>query len=310
MEIPDIEPSKQNGKLSWIGVAAVYIGVIMGAGFASGRECWQFFGVFGKHGFYGAVSITFSFVLMSTMLTYISISKNTTNIGKVISPIDRIYVIRGIKALLAITYYSMIIAMTAAGGSILKQQFGISKEVGGALIAILILITVFGDFARVSKIFNLIEPVMITISIITILAVIFDGSIVQSGETSGFKVSEMTPDWFTGSALFVSYNSLGMITIASDAALSAKNKRQAFGGAIVASIALGILTILLLVALQKDMQFSAALDMPMLGYSMGINPILNILYAAVLICGVYSIGSGTYYAFSNNIPAGKYKKLL
>ena len=178
MEIPDIEPSKQNGKLSWIGVAAVYIGVIMGAGFASGRECWQFFGVFGKHGFYGAVSITFSFVLMSTMLTYISISKNTTNIGKVISPIDRIYVIRGIKALLAITY-SMIIAMTAAGGSILKQQFGISKEVGGALIAILILITVFGDFARVSKIFNLIEPVMITISIITILAVIFDGSIVQ-----------------------------------------------------------------------------------------------------------------------------------
>ena len=33
---------QSNNKLSWIGVSAVYIGVIMGAGFASGRECWQF----------------------------------------------------------------------------------------------------------------------------------------------------------------------------------------------------------------------------------------------------------------------------
>ena len=32
-------------RLSWINVASIYIGVIMGAGFASGRECWQFFGV-------------------------------------------------------------------------------------------------------------------------------------------------------------------------------------------------------------------------------------------------------------------------
>lgn len=294
--------------LSWLGVSAIYIGVIMGAGFASGRECWQFFGVFGRYGFLGSISVTISFFLVSYMLTYVSLSKNTTNLGRVISPLDRIYIIRGIKGILAITYYSMLIAMTAAGGSILKQQFGVSKTVGGAAIAAAVLVTVLGDFSRISKVFKFIEPVMITIALITILSVIFNKDITQSGQTTGFDVSEMTPNWISGSILFVSYNSLGMITIASDAAINAKNKKHAFYGAAFASLLLGIMTIILLFSLQKDMAFSDSLDMPMLGYSMRINRGLNILYTVVLCCGVYSTGSGTYYAFSNNIPNGRYKK--
>ncbi len=35
-------------KLNFFHVALMYVGTIMGAGFASGREIWQFFGVFGK----------------------------------------------------------------------------------------------------------------------------------------------------------------------------------------------------------------------------------------------------------------------
>ena len=45
-------------KLNWIEIISLYIGVIMGAGFASGRECWQFFGVFGNKGYYGAAAAT------------------------------------------------------------------------------------------------------------------------------------------------------------------------------------------------------------------------------------------------------------
>ena len=41
-------------KLTSLNVAVMYIGAIMGAGFASGRETWQFFGVFGDKGKIGA----------------------------------------------------------------------------------------------------------------------------------------------------------------------------------------------------------------------------------------------------------------
>lgn len=299
---------QSNNKLSWIGVSAVYIGVIMGAGFASGRECWQFFGVFGKQGFYGTLYVTIAFFIISFMLTFISLKKNTNDLGELISPIDNSFIKRIIKIILAITYYSMIIAMTAAGGSLLNQQFGINKAVGGAIIGVAVLITILGDFERISMIFKYIEPVMITIALITIISIIFNKDISQSGNISGFEISKMTPNWIISSMLFVSFNSLGMITIASDAALNAKDKKNAFCGAGISSILLGLLTIILLFALQKDMTFSDSLDMPMLGFSMKINKILNILYAIVLCLGVYSTGSGTYYAFGKSIPESKLKK--
>ena len=122
----------------------------MGAGFASGRECWQFFGVFGNKGYYGAAASTLFFVLLACMLTYIARSKGTSDLGRLISPFDSKLIDEMIGWVLAAIYYSMIIAMTAAGGSLLNQQFGVSKIIGGLIIAILCVITVLGDFERVS----------------------------------------------------------------------------------------------------------------------------------------------------------------
>ena len=124
-------------KLGWIEITTLYIGVIMGAGFASGRECWQFFGVFGPKGYLGAAASTLCFVLLACMLTYIARSKGTSDLGKLISPFDNEVIDGVIGWVLAAIYFSMIIAMTAAGGSLLNQQFGISKAVGGIIIAVL-----------------------------------------------------------------------------------------------------------------------------------------------------------------------------
>ena len=101
-------------KLSFIEITSLYIGVIMGAGFASGRECWQFFGVFGRNGYFGAVFSTVCFVILALMLTYIARSKGTADLGKLISPFENRYIDSMIGWTLAIIYYSMIIAMTAA----------------------------------------------------------------------------------------------------------------------------------------------------------------------------------------------------
>ena len=140
-------------KLSYIEITSLYIGVIMGAGFASGRECWQFFGVFGQKGYFGAVFSTVCFVVLACMLTYIARSKNTSDLGRLISPFENRYIDNVIGWTLGIIYYTMIIAMTAAGGSLLNQQFGISKVFGGLVIAVLCIVTVLGDFERVSKVF-------------------------------------------------------------------------------------------------------------------------------------------------------------
>ena len=51
-----LRETRKMKKLNWIEITSLYIGIIMGAGFASGRECWQFFGVFGTKGYAGAAA--------------------------------------------------------------------------------------------------------------------------------------------------------------------------------------------------------------------------------------------------------------
>ena len=296
-------------KLNWIEIISLYIGVIMGAGFASGRECWQFFGVFGNKGYYGAAAATVCFVLLACMLTYIARSKNTADLGRLISPFDNKYIDGIIGWILAVIYYSMIIAMTAAGGSLLNQQFGISKVTGGIIIAVLCIVTVLGDFERVSKIFRLIVPVLFVVGIVTILLTIH-ADFGQSGPVDGYKPGRMSPNWLVSALVFMAYNTLGMITMAGSCAVNARDKKNAYTGAVCGTLCLGGLTILLLRALLSDMAFSSALDLPMLGFSARLSPVLNVLYAVILYGAVYSTGASTYYGFSTKLPSGNIKKFI
>jgi uncharacterized membrane protein YkvI len=296
-------------KLDIIGVASMYIGVIMGAGFASGRECWQYFGVFGRKGYFGAVLATLCFMAVGCMLSYISLSKDTQDLGRLVSPTDDHIVTSTVGWVVAAIYYSMIIAMTAAGGSLLSQQFGLDKKIGGVIIAALVIFTVLGDFERVSGIFKKLVPLIFMLSILTIVLVL-SSDITQSGRTSGYRPGEMTPNWVISAIVFISYNCIGMITMAGASARNAKDRKSAFGGAVLGTALLGVITVLLLTALLRDMAFSSRLDLPMLGYSARINPVLNACYAVVLFGAVYSTAASTYYGFSTKLPKGRSKNWI
>ena len=281
----------------------------MGAGFASGRECWQFFGVFGTKGYAGAAASTVCFVLLACMLTFIARSKGTADLGRLICPVESRPAYELIGWVLAAIYYSMIIAMTAAGGSLLNQQFGISKGVGGAIIALLCIFTVLGDFERVSKIFRLMVPVLFVVGIATILLTI-RADFPQSGPVEGFTPGRMSPNWPVSALVFMAYNTTGMIAMAGNSAINAKDKRNAYAGAIAGTLCLGALTILLLRALLCDMQFSSELDLPMLGFAGRLSPVLAIIYAVILYGAVYSTGASTYYGFSTKLKDSRYKKWI
>lgn len=295
-------------KLNWIDITALYIGTIMGAGFASGRECWQFFAVFGKDGYYGAVVFTVGLALFSFMLTYIANSKQTTDLGKIVSPFGnpKIDNIPGI--ILAAFFYMDVIVMTAAGGSLLFQQFGISKVIGGLLIVILVIITVLGDFERISSVFRFLIPVLFAAAVMMIVLIIRE-DYSQSSVTE-FEPGEITPTWLISSIVFLSYNALATPAIVGNAAINARDRKNAYIGALVGPLCLGALTIALMRALMTDMAFTASCDLPLLGYSMRISPILNVIYALLLFCSIYSTGSSLYFGFTTKLPNTRWRKYV
>lgn len=297
-------------KLNVFNIAFMYLGAILGAGFASGREAWQFFGVFGRTGIKGAVLAMSVMTLIGLLVTYIANSKQTSDLGKLISPFDNKVFTSIIGWVLALVYYSMIIAMSAAGGSLLNQQFGLDVHIGGILIVVLVILTVLGDFERLSSVFGKLVPVLITVGIANVIMVLCSSEITQSGATSGFPPSAMAPTWPLAATIFVAYNSMGMISMAGNSALNAKNKKSGYFGSLLGTGLLALLTLLLLFALLKDMQGASEMDLPMLAFSKKIFAPFSVVYSIILIGSIYSTAASTYYGFSTKLPEGKYKKVM
>ena len=125
---------------------------------------------------------------------------------------------------------------------------------------------------------------------------------------SGYEPGHMTPTWTISAFVFLSYNGIAMITMAGNSAVNAKDNMNAYLGAIIGGACLGGLIIALMRALTTDMAFTAALDLPMLGYSARMNPLINAVYAIILFGSVYSTGCSCYYGFTTVLPERKWKK--
>ena len=296
--------------LSVIKIASMYIAVVMGAGFCSGREAWQFFGIFGIRGYLGAVLTGIGFIAFALMFTYIAIHKQTDDLGKLISPWDNKYLVSVIGWTMALIYYTSIIAMSAAGSSLVHQHFGGGKWIGGLLIVLLVLFTVMGNYERMAGIFGKVTPVLLAVSFLTVLLVMFSGRITQSGAVSGYRPGVMNPNWFISSIVFMAYNAIGMATSAGSCALRAKTRRKAYTGALAGAVLLAVLMLLQMAALNKDMAFTDSLDLPLLGYAALLSRPLGIVYALILYGAIYASAASTFYGFTSKLPEGSYKNTL
>lgn len=295
--------------LSFFNVATLYVAALMGAGFASGREGWQFFGVFGLKGYAGLAIAGILFMTIGMMVSYIARTKDTKDMGRIIDFTDNPKVSAFVGYFMAGILYTIIISMSAAGGSFLKQQFGFHQAVGGVIIVVLVIITVLGDFERISKVFKMISPALFTIDVLLCI-VVMSMDIEQSGATSGFPVSAMASNWWWAAIIFVAYNMLGMIPIVGESSIRAKSKKDGILGAGLGGFLLCLLTFLLITALRQDMAFTNEMDLPMLAYSAKVSPIANVAFGAVLFAAIYSAATSTYYGFSTKIKDGPKKKYI
>jgi len=295
-------------KLGILGISFMYVGTIMGAGFASGREIWQFFGVFGRQGYIGVALVALLFVTIGLMTAKIARMLNTNEMGRVIVPGGNQKLIGFVSKFMALILFTVIITMSAAGGALFNQQLGQSRILGGVVIILLVILTVIGGFERVSKVFRFIMPVLATVVIGVSLMVIF-GDLKASGVEAEITPSPLAQTWFLAAPLYLSYNILGVIPIVSTASINAKSDRQALLGASLGGILLGILAFLLAAAMMTDMTFSQTMDMPMLAFSARISKGANIVYTCVLFLAIYASATSNYYAFTTVLRPSRFKRL-
>ena len=297
---------QQKTNLNLLNVALMFVGAIMGAGFASGRDIWQFFGVFGKQGRIGILLIAVLFVVLGMMTAYLARILGTNDMGRIIAPGGNPKIENLVSWFMAIMLFTVLINMTAAGGALLHQNFGISRLVGGVLIGVLVIVTVLGEFERISKVFRYIMPVLFAaVILISVLAV--TANLGASAQREPVKPSPIAGTWILAACLYISYNILAMIPIVATSSVNAKSEKSAMLGSGLGGIFLGVLAFTIVLALQKDMQFAQAMDMPMLAYAGRISKGAGIIYSVLLFAAIYASATSNFYGFTTKLRTDEKK---
>ncbi|QIB69594.1 hypothetical protein Ami103574_09725 [Aminipila butyrica] len=299
---------EENHKLGILSVALMYVGTIMGAGFASGREIWQFFCVFEEKGYIGIFVIGALFLTIGLMTSHIARTLNTNDMGKVIVPGNNEKLVEFVGYFMALMLFTVLITMSSAGGALFHQQLGQSRILGGAVIICLVILTVIGGFERVAKVFRFIMPVLVVVVVSVCLMVIFM-DLPQGEEQAELVISPLTPNWFVSAMQYISYNVLALVPIVATASVNAKSRKHALLGTALGAVFLGLLAFVLGKALFTDMGFSQAMDMPMLAYSAKISKGVNLVYTGVLIFAIYASATSNYYGFTTKMKTQKHRKL-
>ncbi|MER0092259.1 hypothetical protein [Corynebacterium sp. KPL2838] len=287
-----------------IGISMAFIGVVVGAGFASGQEAMQYFVAFGEWGLWGiALAAALMMVTGVSILqlgSYFQAVEHTAVYNKIASPVTA----KILDWSTLITLFSIGFVMFAGGGSNINQQFpSIPVWVGGTVMLILVLLVGLMDVDRVTRVIGTITPFIIIFVVLatgyTILTADVDFASLNTWAIDNVDTS--LPNWWLSA---LNYTGLNVMTAVSMSIVIGGNflDNRAVGiGGLIGGFLYLILLALLVFALFFEAKDVNGEDMPVLKLITGIHPVLGILMTFVIYGMVFNTAIGMFYALGKRL---------
>ena len=239
--------------------------------------------------------------MVSVMTTLIGRHLRTNDMGRIITPefllskrsskVGTTKTIKFVGYFMAGILFLAIVSMSAAAGSMAKQEFGVPSIFGGIILVISVTLTLIGGFDRVKNVLSKAVPVLIMVMIIVGLIEIFRGENVIGSQKSGLyslimnipdknlgDPSPLADTWIKAAIIYMGYNILAIIPIVGSGAYRARSSESAIFSAALASIVIVILVYVSFIAMSKNSDVANSFDMPMLAISEKIGKIANYSY--------------------------------
>lgn len=280
-------------------IGAAFIGVIVGAGFASGQEILQFFTSFGVYSIIGSVVAMGLFAFIGMNLTQLGSRLQTESHRKVVLHICGPYLGPIVDMIITFFLFGVMVVMFSGAGAIFEQQFNIPSFVGGLFMAIATVLSVMLGIKKVMTLISAFTPFLILIVLIItgFSFAQFDVATIQA-HVAVASESQAAPHWLLGAALYVSYNiaaGTAMLTVMGG---TVKDEKVAAWGGVIGGVGLGVIILLINLAMLSKIEQITDVSMPMLFMASEINPVIGVLFSVILIGMVYNTAVAMLYAFT------------
>ncbi|MBO0588273.1 hypothetical protein [Sporosarcina sp. E16_8] len=279
-------------------MGSAFIGIIVGAGFASGQEVLKYFTSFGLLGIVGAIISTALFAYLGMMLTRLGSRMQVTSHKEVIYKISGRYLGVIVDYIIVFTLFGVGVVMIAGAGSNFEQQFGLPSFVGSLLLVVLVMLTVMLNVDKVVGIIGSITPFLIlAVVLVSIYSLLTMETSFAVLDPIAQGVKTTLPNWFISAINYVSFN----IAVGASMTLvmggTEKDEKIAAWAGFVGGLGLGILILLSHLAVFAKVETVGDAAMPMLAIINDISPILGFFMAFVLYGMIFNTAVSMFFSF-------------
>ncbi|ACV65022.1 Putative membrane protein [Desulfofarcimen acetoxidans DSM 771] len=231
---------KNNNIFLYIKCTLLYVGSVIGAGFASGQEILQFYIVYGYQSMLGILLATILFAYFGAMVLLLSVKYKTSGYHDLLPHILGNYGSHVVDILSSLMLISSIAVMFAGSGAVLTECFGSWSKIGIIITAIITVLVIIGGLNRVLTVNLYLVPLkIIALIFIVILGLLNHGILINNTSIAVLK-NESQMNWFWSSILYVSYNMIVALSVLSS--LGKKiNKEIGLAAGITGGLILGIM---------------------------------------------------------------------
>jgi len=275
-------------------ITFLIIGTIIGAGFASGKEIFVFFNIYGEFGFLG---IFISNIIIGAIIYkgLFFIKKN--NIQNYQEFIDCMFGKRRffnfvVKYIINIFLIISFFVMCAGFSSYLEQEYKLPIILGASLIALLNIFILSKGIKGIKVLNNILIPILILLICMLGITKIRPAKI---------RVTDTSNTWLIKSVLYASYNTIMLFPLLVTLNKYIKSKRQI--KTIVGLVFLIFLTLSIIIffLLNSSFDFIENLEMPM-GF---IASQYRYLFGVVILGAILTSVTSICYSFLKNLKLNK-----
>lgn len=287
-----------------------FIGVVVGAGFASGQEALQYFVAFGNMGLWGVLLASALMIITGVAIlqlgSYFQADEHTAVYDNISGPIVSRILDWGTLA----TLFSIGFVMFAGGGSTISQQFeGVPIWVGGAIMLVLVLLVGLLDVDKVSNVIGAITPFIIIFVVLatgyTIIVTDVDWS--QANEFAVNNVESPLSNWWLAALNYTGLNVMCAVSMSIVIGGNILDNRAVGVGGLIGGFFYLLLLALLVVSLYMVAPEVYKQDLPVLTLINHVSPALGYFMTFIIYGMVFNTAIGMFYAMGKRLTRKKPK---
>lgn len=278
-------------------VVFVIVGTLIGAGFASGKEIYLFFG---KYGEIGKIGIILTGILTGIIIYKVLVITKTYEINNYNKLLERInwkhsklnkYINLIVNGFLLISFYIMIAGFSAY----IAQTYNVPIYISAIIFAFTCYIIFKKSIQGVIKANEILVPLLIIlIAYLGIKNIPY--SFIQNS-----MLEESSKGWLIGSILYASYNSILLIPVLTGLRNYLDSRKQIIKISIISSTIIIVLALFIYFLLLRGEFFVSELEMPLIEISLQFGIIFKYIYGFVIISSIFTSAISAGYSFLGNV---------